>query len=98
MVLSATNLSLLPLEIMACGTPVVTNKGENVEWLCNSKNAIIADFEPWAIAQVLEQYLKNDDMRAEVVKNAAEFLQDLSWEKEARKIESVLLREVRKLV
>ncbi len=43
LVLSFTNLSLLPLEIMACGTPVVSNKGPWTEWLLNDHNACLAN-------------------------------------------------------
>lgn len=42
LVLSCTNLSLLPLEIMACGTPVVSNTGPWTEWLLNDQNACLA--------------------------------------------------------
>ncbi len=42
LVLSLTNLSLLPLELMACGTPVVSNQSPSTEWLLNKNNARLA--------------------------------------------------------
>jgi nucleoside-diphosphate-sugar epimerase/glycosyltransferase involved in cell wall biosynthesis len=43
LVLSFTNLSLLPLELFACGCPVVSNRGPNIEWLLNDSNAVLAE-------------------------------------------------------
>lgn len=43
LVLSFTNVSLLPLELMACGTPVVSNRAPCTEWLLNDSNARLAD-------------------------------------------------------
>jgi len=43
LVFSFSNVSLLPLEIMACGCPVVCNSGPNVEWLINKDNAFLVE-------------------------------------------------------
>jgi glycosyltransferase involved in cell wall biosynthesis len=43
LVLSFSNVSLLPLEIMACGCPVVSNDGANVEWLVDKDNALLVE-------------------------------------------------------
>lgn len=50
---SLTNLSLLPLELMACGVPVVSNSGPNVEWLLNSSNAGVIAPNPRKLADEL---------------------------------------------
>jgi glycosyltransferase involved in cell wall biosynthesis len=41
LVLSFTNLSLLPVELMASGVIVISNKGENNEWFLNDNNSIL---------------------------------------------------------
>src|SRR6266699_6740302 len=46
LVLSHTNVSMLPLELMACGCPVVSNTGQNVEWLLNDKICQLAQPSP----------------------------------------------------
>jgi glycosyltransferase involved in cell wall biosynthesis len=50
---SLTNLSLLPLELMACGVPVVSNNGPNVEWLLNPSNASIVEPNPRKLSDEL---------------------------------------------
>jgi len=42
LVLSHTNLSLLPLEVMACGCAVVSNEGPNTEWLLTKEAVLFA--------------------------------------------------------
>lgn len=42
LVLSLSNLSLLPLELMACGTPVISNRAPWTEWLLHDGNARLA--------------------------------------------------------
>lgn len=43
LVFSFSNVSLLPLEIMACGCPVVSNGGPNVEWLIDQSNVLMTE-------------------------------------------------------
>jgi glycosyltransferase involved in cell wall biosynthesis len=53
LVLSFTNLSLLPLELMACGTPVVSNRAPCTEWLLNKDNCLLASPTVEALADAL---------------------------------------------
>ncbi|HWR39061.1 MAG TPA: glycosyltransferase family 4 protein [Patescibacteria group bacterium] len=94
LVLSATNLSLLPLEILACGTPVVMNRGGNTEWL--GEHFVFADFSPEAIADALEQYLTNAGLRQQMILASQDMLARLSWEEEARKVEDIIKRQTAK--
>jgi O-antigen biosynthesis protein len=57
LVISLSNLSLLPLELMACGVPVVSNSGPNVEWLLNREVAKLCRPEPAALANGIIEIL-----------------------------------------
>ena len=47
---SGTNLSYLPIELMSCGVPVVSNNGAHVEWHCTHlQNSFLCDPVPEAI-------------------------------------------------
>jgi O-antigen biosynthesis protein len=91
LVLSFSNLSLLPLEIMACGTPVVCNKGPNNEWLLNSNNARLTDPTPEAIADAVCDLLINTDNREKLIKGGFETTTIYcNWESEAEKLGTIL--------
>lgn len=85
LVLSSTNLSLLPLEIMASNSVVVSNRGDNNEWLLNDNNAILTDFDPMDIADRMEYYFKHKDKLEQIRKQGLEFAQKTSWETEGKK-------------
>jgi glycosyltransferase involved in cell wall biosynthesis len=57
LVLSQTNVSLLPLEVMACGCPLVINKGRNNTWLVPENTAIYCDLNVASIVKSLEEAL-----------------------------------------
>lgn len=82
LVLSFTNLSLLPLELMACGCPVVSNRGKNTEWLLNDDNSILTDSDPYEIAKQLIRVITDDELRLTLSQRAMEFARSTSWERE----------------
>lgn len=92
LVLSNTNLSLVPLEVMASGSVAVCSKGENSTWLVNEENSILVDYDPMEIADVMEYYLKHPDQLAEIRKKGKAFAEATSWEKEAEKIAAAMKR------
>src|SRR5207248_7472738 len=57
LVLSHTNLSLLPLELMACGCAVVSNEGPNVEWLLTDECVQFAKSSPRPLAEAIIELL-----------------------------------------
>lgn len=59
LVLSFSNLSLLPLELMACGVPVVSNRAPNTEWLLNEGNARLEPPTVNALADAICEILQN---------------------------------------
>jgi O-antigen biosynthesis protein len=86
LVLSHTNLSLLPLELMASGCPVVSNNGPNVEWMLDESNSVLCDPEPHALANGLIELLNNQERRRQLRKAGLEFAQSTSWEIEAERL------------
>lgn len=94
LVISNTNLSLVPLEVMACGSVAVCSKGENSSWMVNEENAILVDYDPVQIAETMEYYLKHEDELEIKRKKGLEYVQGTSWEKEAEKVKEVLLEAI----
>lgn len=94
LIISNTNLSLLPLEVMASNSVAVCSKGKNSTWLVNEENSVLVDFEPYNIAETLEYYLKNDDKLKEIRQKGLAFAQSTSWEIEAAKVKEALLKGI----
>jgi glycosyltransferase involved in cell wall biosynthesis len=94
LVLSLTNLSLLPLEIMACGVPVVSNRAECTEWLLNDDIAMLAEPTVNTLADALEKVLRSPQLARQVKENAFAFAASASWsvegDKMARRLEEIL--------
>ncbi len=86
LVLSLTNLSLLPLELMACGCPVVSNNGPHVEWLLNDHNAVLADAEPEALSEAIMSLLRDEHRRKQMVEASIRFATNTSWDVETAKV------------
>lgn len=83
LVLSCSNLSLLPLELMACGVPVVTNRGPQSEWLLNERNAVLSPPTIEGLSSSIIDLLRSPD-RAQALRIAGiNFAQQTSWEEQA---------------
>ena len=81
LVLGATNCSLLPIEIVACGTPVIMNRGENNEWLSkNIKSIYISNNDPIALAELMENVIFNDyEIKENIAQSEAKSVINNSW-------------------
>lgn len=94
LVLSMTNLSLLPLEIMACGVPVVSNRADYTEWLLNDDIAMLAEPTVDALAGALEKVLLAPELSLRIRENAFAFAASASWategDKMARRLQYIL--------
>ena len=91
LVISLTNISLLPLEVMACGCPVVSNRGRNVEWLLTDRQtAMLTDATPEALAEGLIQVLEDDALRRRLAENGLALAQSTDWANEARRVHEYL--------
>jgi len=89
LVLSFTNLSLLPLELLASGCPVVINSGENNSWIDEDKKLFVyAENRVDDILEKLDSVL-NKELNLDF--NYIEsFLRKQSWENEAKKVFNIL--------
>jgi glycosyltransferase involved in cell wall biosynthesis len=92
LVLSLTNLSLLPLELMACGCAVVSNSGPNVEWLLSDETAQLASTTPEALAEAILALLDNEQLRARKAAAGLALAQRTDWTSEMKTIESAFYR------
>lgn len=95
LVLSNTNLSLLPLEVMASNSVAVCTKGANSDWLVNEKNSIMVDFDPIMIADKIEYYFNNPKELETIREKGIEFAQKTSWEQEADKVYNAVLEGIK---
>ncbi|RWA68565.1 MAG: glycosyl transferase family 1 [Mesorhizobium sp.] len=93
LILSSTNLSLLPLEMAACGCPLVINRGANASWLLPEEEAYYCDMDVDSIAARLVEALEDPEGAARRASLALKRAQGASWKAEAEKI-SAFLREI----
>lgn len=91
LVLSHTNLSMLPLELMACGCAVVSNTGPNVEWLLTPETAQLAKPDPASIADAIIQLLRSDELRLRNIEAGFALAESTDWSREIRVVEAALL-------
>lgn len=90
LVLSLTNASLLPLELMACGCAVVSNHGQNVEWLLHDEVAALSDPTPEDLTDSVCALLQDDERRAALSARAEVFARSQTWDEVARGFEQGL--------
>lgn len=90
LVLSSTNLSLLPLEVTSCGCPVVMNRGPHADWLLTEGEAYYCDLTVEGISKAVGEVLADPVEAKRRVQAAAARTRSLSWETEADKIASFL--------
>lgn len=95
LVLSNTNLSLLPMEVMASNSVAVCTKGANSDWLVNDDNAIMVDFDPITIADKIEYYFKNPEQLTAIREKGIEFALKTSWEQEADKVYQAVVEGIK---
>ena len=94
LVISHTNLSLLPLEVMASGSVAVCSKGENSSWLVDDNNSIMVDFEPEKMAEKMAYYLNNPEELDVIRQKGIEFAKNTSWVKEAEKVSEAIRKGI----
>jgi glycosyltransferase involved in cell wall biosynthesis len=90
-VFSATNYSLIPLEMMACGLPVLELDSDCARTVFPEGTLFLAPPDPAAIAQALEAALASAERRRQVAEQALSFIAGLKWERSSRALEQGLL-------
>ncbi|MBE6762759.1 MAG: glycosyltransferase family 4 protein [Ruminococcaceae bacterium] len=93
-VISNTNLSLLPLEVMASNSVAVCSVGDNSTWLVNEDNSILVDYDPVGMAEKMAYYFEHRDELDEIRAKGLAFAQSTSWVKEAEKVRDALLKGI----
>jgi O-antigen biosynthesis protein len=84
---SATNLSYLPVELMACGVPVISNKGPQVEWHCvNRRNSMLVEATPEAVLEAFSELHHSVSLRQQLADGGLVTMRELSWEQEMQKV------------
>lgn len=87
MALSATNCSYLPVELMACGVPVLTNNGPQSEWFCeNEINSLTCDPFPSAFVRALDRLVESRELRVKIAEGGLATIAKTTWQNEAEKI------------
>ena len=95
LVISATNLSLLPVDLMACEVPIVSNRGPNVEWLLSDSNSYLCDLNVESISEALSRALDNKAESGEKVRQAKLDVSQLTWRGEAERALKFLGLEIK---
>lgn len=96
LVLSLTNVSLLPLELLASGCVPILNNGENNTLVLGDNDDIIfTDLTPTGIANSIEKVISIKDINKHA-KMISEKISNSSWNDEYEKAEQIILREVTK--
>ncbi len=90
-VLSPTNCSLVPPEMMACKCAVVDLNRETVMGVLEHEvNALLAEPTPAGIAETALRLLGDEPLRQRLVEAAYQHVQARSWRKSARKVEEIM--------
>ncbi|MGT2847111.1 hypothetical protein [Streptococcus massiliensis] len=94
LVLSLTNVSLLPLELLVAGCIPVMNEGENNTMVLGDNSDIAyAQAYPVALAEELCKAVDRDS-KEEYAKEISSHYDNISWEESYKKVEAIIRREV----
>lgn len=84
---SATNLSYLPVELMASGVPVLSNTGSQVEWHCkHGENSYLVDPVPEAVLDGFTRLYESTELRQRLVDGGIATMSTLTWDDQMTKI------------
>ena len=86
LVMSLTNLSLMPLEVMAAGSVIVTQEEANNSWMISRENAVIVDTDPVHIAETMEDCLKHPEKLAPLREAGMRMARETDWGTETEKV------------
>jgi glycosyltransferase involved in cell wall biosynthesis len=90
LVISATNMSLLPVDLMACEVPVVSNRTPGVAWLLNDSNCYLCDLTVESMAASIIEALDNPEETRKRVAQGVKDISTVTWAGEAVKAAAFL--------
>lgn len=93
LVLSLTNMSLLPLELLSSGVIPVVNDGPNNREVSNNPYIFYTESSPVSLAKAMSDVITRKDAQ-EYAKKAAGSTVNATWEQAKEKFMAVLEREV----
>ena len=91
LVMSLTNMSLLPLELLSSGCIPVVNEGQNNRLVSNNKYIHYADSDPLSLAKSLSEVVTKKDLQV-YAKKASQSVQACSWDDSGRKVVSTVVQ------
>jgi len=94
-VFSATNYSLVPQEMMACGLPIVELKGNNTSCIFPEETVSLAEPDPVRIADSIEALLRDPEKRLAQAAAAQAWVGQFSWPASADLVEEALVERLR---
>ena len=92
---SATNHSLVPQEMMACGLPVLEIDGESTRAVFPDDVVTLSGPHPCAIADGIGALLRDPVRRQRQAEAALRWVDQFDWEKSANSVEQALLERLR---
>lgn len=93
LVVSLTNMSLLPLELLACGTIPIVNDAPNNRLVSDNPYIAFADPSPEALADKLIEIVKKIDL-PDYAKEAASSVEKSGWETAGKKFLKIIEKEI----
>ena len=90
LVLSGTNYSLVPNEMMACGLPVVDIDATHTRLSYTPNTAVLAQPNPEALAAALSQLLNDDLLREQVTSAGLTATNHLTWDQSNSIVENFI--------
>ncbi len=89
-VFSATNYSLVPQEMMACGLPIVELDGENTRAIYDEDIVAWAKPDPYAIATEIKVLLRDEKRKKAQADAALKWVSGFSWKQAAETVEAAI--------
>lgn len=93
LILSFSNLSLLPLELLSCGVIPVINKGPNNEMVADNLYIKYCEPTPASLANALNESIMRND-QVEISKKAAQSVAQHTWEDSGARFIEIIEREL----
>jgi len=93
LVMSLTNMSLLPLELLACGTIPVVNDAPNNRLVSNNPYIAYTDPSPEALADKIIEIVKKDNLTT-YSKEASESVATNGWDVAGKKFLKIIDKEL----
>lgn len=96
-VFSATNYSLIPQEMMACGLALAELDVDSTQAIFPTDVVTLLSPNPRQMSEQLKLLVEDKNRREQQAKNALKWVSQFSWEDSARRVEASILSRFREL-